>query len=418
MYDGDDVLLDFVDPDGAGPQPLALAARYLHGPAVDQVLAQEDVATGEVLWQLADNLGTSRDLVDSDGVLVHHLVYEAFGALTSGDPTATRYQFTGREWDADLGLYYYRARWYDPQTGRFISEDPIGFEGGDANLNRYVGNDPANFTDPSGLVERDENGMITGIVPGQTFGPKDLYNDKDIPLLLRLAIERRYRIRYIGNGKYLISNPDGSVTDSTGPKSSEEVINQRKRERDTHRFNDKVLGAVETVCEKGAALGTAADTGLVASGVGAPVVAGKQALKKGLQRAAKGLAGKRGASDGLEQGAKRATTRSSKDVPNPHGKLGSPAHRKKVQEVADDIRSRGLEPDFEVPVKTVNGKKNTRCMDVVARDPETGRIVEVHQVGRTLKTKPKVPVSRERDALRDVRNSPDVRGAKRHFHEY
>jgi len=56
-------------------------------------------------------------------------------------------------------------------------------------------------------------------------------------------------------------------------------------------------------------------------------------------------------------------------------------------------------------------------MDVVARDA-SGRIVEVHQVGKTLKSKPKVPVARERAALRDVRQSPELRGAKRYLHEY
>ena len=54
-------------------------------------------------------------------------------------------------WDADAGLYYYRARWYDPAVGRFLSEDPIGFAGGDANRFRYAENDPVNLVDPRGL---------------------------------------------------------------------------------------------------------------------------------------------------------------------------------------------------------------------------------------------------------------------------
>jgi len=62
------------------------------------------------------------------------------------------YAYTGREWDAEAGLYYYRARWYDSKIGRFMSEDPIGFESGDVNLFRYVGNSPINRIDPSGLV--------------------------------------------------------------------------------------------------------------------------------------------------------------------------------------------------------------------------------------------------------------------------
>ena len=60
--------------------------------------------------------------------------------------------YTGREFDEETGQYYYRARYYDAPVGRFISEDPIGFEAGDANVYRYVLNSPTNFTDPSGLL--------------------------------------------------------------------------------------------------------------------------------------------------------------------------------------------------------------------------------------------------------------------------
>jgi RHS repeat-associated protein len=61
-----------------------------------------------------------------------------------------RYGYTGREQDRETGLDYYRARYYDASNGRFISEDPLGFGAGDGNLTRYVGNNPTNFTDPSG----------------------------------------------------------------------------------------------------------------------------------------------------------------------------------------------------------------------------------------------------------------------------
>ncbi len=76
--------------------------------------------------------------------------YDSFG--NAGNPAfPARYRFTGRETDPSTGLMYYRARWYDPQVGRFASEDPIGFGGGDINLYGYVWNDPTTFTDPSGL---------------------------------------------------------------------------------------------------------------------------------------------------------------------------------------------------------------------------------------------------------------------------
>ncbi|MHB1038450.1 MAG: RHS repeat-associated core domain-containing protein, partial [Pirellulales bacterium] len=62
-----------------------------------------------------------------------------------------RFTYTARELDSDTGLYYYRARWYDAATGKFMSEDPIDFAGGDENLYRYCANNPLLLSDPSGL---------------------------------------------------------------------------------------------------------------------------------------------------------------------------------------------------------------------------------------------------------------------------
>jgi RHS repeat-associated protein len=166
VWDRGQILLDFVDDDASsgidpvGLDDFTLARRYLHGPLVDQVLAQENVAAGpgneNVDWLLADHQGTVRDIVrwdDTAGetITVTHFTYDTFGNVTSGDTTQTRYLYTGRDWDADTGLQYNRARWYDPATGRWISEDPIGFSAGDPNLARYVGNGATYATDPSGL---------------------------------------------------------------------------------------------------------------------------------------------------------------------------------------------------------------------------------------------------------------------------
>ena len=72
--------------------------------------------------------------------------------------------FTGRELDRSTGLYYYRARYYDPEIGRFLSEDPLGFEAG-VNFYAYVGNNPVNANDPSGLCPA--GGLIcAGLVIG------------------------------------------------------------------------------------------------------------------------------------------------------------------------------------------------------------------------------------------------------------
>jgi RHS repeat-associated protein len=133
--------------DGAGSQ----THRYLYGTAVDQVLADE---TGVSNWMLGDNQGSIRDVVDGNGSLVNHVVYDSFGKVQSQSNAGydLRFGYTGREQDGETGLDYYRARYYDASNGRFISEDPLGFGAGDGNLTRYVGNSPVNAIDPSGTI--------------------------------------------------------------------------------------------------------------------------------------------------------------------------------------------------------------------------------------------------------------------------
>jgi len=75
------------------------------------------------------------------------------GLEGTGNEFSPQRSYTGREPDPSTGLIYYRARWFDPRIGRFISEEPIGFAAGDTNLSCYVGNSTPNAVDPSGLEE-------------------------------------------------------------------------------------------------------------------------------------------------------------------------------------------------------------------------------------------------------------------------
>ncbi len=140
VYDGADVMRDL---DGTG----ATIADYLNGPGIDNKLRQ--TVSGASSYLFADHLGTTRGLTDTNGSVSSSLAYDSFGNLTSGS-TASRYTYTSREIDTDTGLMYYPARWYDPAQARFVSEDPIGLEGG-INLYAYVANDSVNYTDPLGL---------------------------------------------------------------------------------------------------------------------------------------------------------------------------------------------------------------------------------------------------------------------------
>ncbi|WP_055073653.1 RHS repeat domain-containing protein [Pseudanabaena sp. 'Roaring Creek'] len=126
--------------------------RYLFGNGVDQIEADE--SNGNVRWALTDHLGSVRDIVDDSGTMLNHIVYDAFGGVTSqtDESVVFRYGYTARELDAESGLQYNRARYLDSFTGKFISEDPISFKGEDTNLYRYVFNSPIGYNDPSGLA--------------------------------------------------------------------------------------------------------------------------------------------------------------------------------------------------------------------------------------------------------------------------
>jgi RHS repeat-associated protein len=150
-YDGGNVWADL-----DGSNALVTRRLYLDGP--DQVVARI-AADGTAAWYLTDRQGSVRDLADGTGAVQEHVDYDGFGNIVT-DTNASfgdRYKYTGRELDSATGLQYNRERYYDPVTGRWTSQDPLGFAGGDSNLYRYVGNDTMNLIDPSGLqgISRD-----------------------------------------------------------------------------------------------------------------------------------------------------------------------------------------------------------------------------------------------------------------------
>jgi RHS repeat-associated protein len=161
----------------------------LYGEAVDEVLARQ-TPTGGVAWYLTDRLGTVRDVAGSRGAEIDHIDYTAFGTATeSAASKGDRFKFTGQQLDSETGLYQDGARYYDPANGRFISEDPIGFGGGDGNLYRYVGNGASNWTDPSGL-DSEWGAWFGGLAAGAGQGILNTANGvTDIPVgLLNLPL--------------------------------------------------------------------------------------------------------------------------------------------------------------------------------------------------------------------------------------
>ncbi len=178
VYDGENLAIDYTLVDGT----VTLSKTYLTGLAVDQVFAQEDVTkdlgdASRVLWTIDDNEGTTRWLLDNAAGVASQYSYSPYGQPTAGDTSLTPFLYAGGMYDALTGLQYNSAygggRWYDPVLGRWLQQDPIGFAGGDYNLERYVGDDPTNGIDPSGLdtyiVNRSLNltGKTVGLAPAR-----------------------------------------------------------------------------------------------------------------------------------------------------------------------------------------------------------------------------------------------------------
>src|SRR5262249_25898343 len=130
----------------------AIQLRRIFGDDVDQILAKVSSAT--VTYFQTDRQGTVRDLTTGTGVALEHLNYDAFGKILADSNPSVRdaVNYTGGYLDAATGKIYRRARYYNPETGRWEVRDLIGFDGGTPNLYEYVGNNASNDTDPSGLL--------------------------------------------------------------------------------------------------------------------------------------------------------------------------------------------------------------------------------------------------------------------------
>jgi RHS repeat-associated protein len=141
LYDGSNSVEE-IDSSGA------LLARYAQGAGIDEPLAEARGGTPGFYEQ--DGLGSVTSLSGSSSVLADTYTYDAFGISTASTGTMPNpFQYTGRDYDPETGLRYYRARYYDTSSGRFLNEDSAEFSV-DANFYRYTFNSPTNLVDPSG----------------------------------------------------------------------------------------------------------------------------------------------------------------------------------------------------------------------------------------------------------------------------
>jgi RHS repeat-associated protein len=162
VYDGDHVAMDVTGSH-------AVKTEYGYQPGVDRLFAlrraQAPIWTGIAVTDPV--AGTVRGIANlSGGALRKRYELTAWGKVSDDTGAVTRYRMAGREYDQATRLYYMRARYYDPELGRFLSEDPQGPSDG-LNLYAYAGNDPVNFTDPSGLEIVTIRGCLFNIVESQ-----------------------------------------------------------------------------------------------------------------------------------------------------------------------------------------------------------------------------------------------------------
>jgi RHS repeat-associated protein len=224
------------DMDGSGN----LLRTYTYGSGVDNILSMTSYGSTETntYYYLKDHQNTVIALIDETGTVVESYEYDAYGrVLDVKDGTGSsianqksaignRYTFQGREIDWETGLIYFRARWYNPETGRWLSKDPIGISGG---LNQYAfcGNNPVNFCDPSGLA------------PGDNYSTQDE---------AAIAASQEICGQSTEYGGWIYETEDGysyteAVTDGNETQISYRTLNQAEPEGSTAWYHNHPSGS-------------------------------------------------------------------------------------------------------------------------------------------------------------------------------
>ena len=367
-----------------------------------------------------NHIGSTTAITDADGDLLYSFTYGTYGELTGiydadgeqAEDTAAviqaenlRFLYNGRygvETGAN-GLYYMRARYYNPQIKRFINRDIIDGSITDSqSLNKYsyVQGNPVNLIDPFGLCAQDYfsragHELLDWL--GFIFDPADAINFLWYTAEGNAAMAAATAVAIVpAAGSFIAKGTKQAI--KAGKKAAQKAGEKAAK------------NATEKAAKKAAAKKLAKEAGKEAAEKGAEKAA-KEAAEKATEKTAKETAEKT-AKEATEKGIKSG----SKTVPNPNGKKGGVAHQSVIDDIKTDAEKRGLTYDTEYKYDTTGGYKNSRYADVVVYDSK-GRVMEIHQVGRTTK-RTGAPVSRERKAIRDIRSSVEYNGAKIIYHPY
>ncbi|MFO0591159.1 MAG: FG-GAP-like repeat-containing protein [Polyangiaceae bacterium] len=439
----------------AGPTVHVMTVNGTDGPVAQIVYTEAANDTGRTLYLHQEALGSVGLVTDSQGEEVQRTYFDPFGAKVDvhgavGSPELgdVKLGFTGHRHDDELGLIDMRGRVYDPAQKRFLSPDPHvtgPLFGQSYNRYSYVVNNPLRFTDPTGF-----DPAAGDLQRGPT--PTNADATPDAPVL-RPFFDTVWTV-IVGKRVEVAKSDEHQHTEP--PNGDDEADRKRGLDFYLHmawgaareaiqssspiftagrviRHNAQVVSTAASLAERGewdlaavtaleipqnvalmplqmlaapieAAVGVASSIDAAMNAAdpeerGAAIVSGVQDTATVAVAIAAVAGGSKGAGEGM-------------GPPNPWGKKGGPEHQAKVAEVAEGVKSRGLEPEFEHKVATPGGGKNTRYVDVAGRDANN-KVVEMHQIGR--QTAAGQPVSREVRAMDDIEQAT---GKRPDFHPY